>query len=104
MSEFKYLDFADTLDQVRTDYAVNPTEWRALRTITKAFLHDHSLKTVDLMHMAEIASPATLHKIIKNLIAKDLVVIKQDAPDGRLKFLVPTPKTLKIFRSLASKM
>jgi hypothetical protein len=80
------------------------TEWRALRTITKPYLRGHPMKTIDLMGMSEIASPATIHKVIKNLIAKDLLSIKQDAPDGRIKFLIPTVLALKIFRGLAKKM
>jgi len=104
MPEFKYLDFADALDQLRSDHSINPTEWRALRTITKPYLRGHPMKTIDLMGMSEIASPATIHKIIKNLIAKDLLSIKQDAPDGRIKFLIPTLLALKIFRGLGKKM
>jgi len=61
MPEFKYLDFADALDQLRSDHSINPTEWRALRTITKPYLRGHPMKTIDLMGMSEIASPATIY-------------------------------------------
>jgi len=104
MLELKYLDFADILDQICADLDVDPIEWRALRVITKSFLQDCPIKTIDLMRTSAIASPATIHKIIKILIAKRLIEIKQDGNDGRIKYLIPTTKTLKIFRGLGERM
>lgn len=103
-SESKYLDFADELDRVRTKNKLNPRVWRALRMIAKAYLRDNPIRTIDLMSMAEIASPATIHKIIQYLIKNDMVAIQSDQQDGRVKYLIPTPRALKIFRELAAKM
>lgn len=102
--ESKYLDFADTLDAVRAKNKLNPRVWRALRVIAKAHLQDEPIRTIDLMQMAEIASPATIHKIIQYLIEHDMVAIRSDHQDGRVKYLIPTPRALKIFRELAAKM
>jgi DNA-binding MarR family transcriptional regulator len=104
MTELKYLNFADILDQVREDFDINPSEWRALRVISKPFLQGSPIKTIDLMRISTIASPATIHKIIKILVAKELIQIKQDKVDGRIKYLVPTVKTLKIFKGLSKNM
>ncbi len=103
-SESKYLVFADELDRVRAKNKLNPKVWRALRVIAKCHLKDQPIRTVDLMQMAEIASPATIHKIIQYLIEKEMVAIQSDYRDGRIKYLIPTPRALKIFRELAQKM
>ena len=103
-SESKYLDFADELDRVRSKNKLNPKVWRALRVIAKCHLKDQPIRIVDLMQMAEIASPATIHKIIQYLIDQDMVAIQSDRHDGRVKYLIPTPRALKIFRELAARM
>lgn len=103
-SESKYLDFADVIDQARAKNKLNPREWRVLRVITKFHLKDWPFRTVDLMQMAEIASPATIHKIIQCLIDQDMVAIRSDPQDGRIKYLIPTPRALKIFRDLSVQM
>jgi DNA-binding MarR family transcriptional regulator len=56
------------------------------------------------MQMSEIASPATIHKIIQYLIDQKMVAIKSDQRDGRIKYLIPTDRALRIFRELAMKM
>jgi DNA-binding MarR family transcriptional regulator len=103
-SESKYLHFADELDRVRTKNKLNPRVWRALRMIAKAHLQETPIRTIDLMQMAEIGSPATIHKIIQYLIDQDMVAIQSDRHDGRVKYLIPTPRALKIFRELAARM
>ena len=103
-SESKYLDFADELDRVRSKNKLNPKVWRALRVIAKCHLKDQPIRIVDLMQMAEIASPATIHKIIQYLIDQDMVAIQSDRHDGRVKYLIPTPRALKILRELAARM
>lgn len=103
-SESKYLVFAEELDRVRAKNKLNPKVWRALRVIAKCHLNDQPIRTVDLMQMAEIASPATIHKIIQYLIDQEMVAIQSDYRDGRIKYLTPTPRALKIFRELAQKM
>lgn len=103
-SESKYLDFAEALDKVRAQYQINPAEWKTLRTIARYHLKGAPVKTIDLLHMQELASPATIHKMIKNLIAKGMVSIHFDDRDGRLKFLVPTTKALNTFKQLSGKM
>ncbi len=102
--ESKYLEFADELDRVRDTNDLPPSKWRALHAIAKCHLRGAPIKTVDLMHMADIASPATIHKMIKSLQDNQFIKIDSDKHDGRIKYLIPTAKTLKIFRDLASKM
>lgn len=103
-SESKYLDFADALDDVRAKNKLNPRVWRALRVITKSHIRNQPIRTIDLMQMSEIASPATIHKIIQYLIDQKMVAIKSDQRDGRIKYLIPTDRALRIFRELAMKM
>jgi DNA-binding MarR family transcriptional regulator len=102
--ESKYLDFADELDRVRDTNDLPPSKWRALRAIAKCHLRGAPIRTVDLMHMADIASPATIHKMIKSLQDNQFIKIDSDKQDGRIKYLIPTAKTQKIFHDLASKM
>lgn len=104
LQELKYLNFADSLDLVRAKNEISPMEWRALRTVAKSYLKQQPTRIVDLMQIAEIGSPATIHKIIKNLTEKGLIEIQLDKEDGRIKYLIPSSRALKTFRSLASRM
>jgi DNA-binding MarR family transcriptional regulator len=51
-----------------------------------------------------LGSPATLHKRLKRLIAKELIVAAHEGQDRRTKYLVPSEKGLVYIEWLSSKM
>lgn len=53
---------------------------------------------------AELGSPATLHKRLKRLIAKDLVVAYHEGADRRTKFLQPSEKGMIYIEWLSTQL
>jgi DNA-binding MarR family transcriptional regulator len=51
-----------------------------------------------------LGSPATLHKRLKRLIAKDLIQTRYQGDDKRTKYLEPTEKGLAFVKWLDSNM
>lgn len=54
----------------------------------------------DILEMKTIASQATLHKNLKNLVGLDYLALKQSKGDGRTKFVVTTKKSDKLLEKL----
>ena len=50
--------------------------------------------------MEFIASPATIHGVIKKLVAKKMLTLEIDATDGRVKYLVPSDEALDLLSKL----
>ena len=46
----------------------------------------------------------TLHKVMKTLIFKGLVKLIADELDGRVKYLEPTPRAIKVFNEIGKEM
>lgn len=60
------------------------------------------LTVTEAMSLAAIASPATLHRKIDELVAAGLVEHKQEGDNRRTKFLVPTMKALDHYARLGA--
>jgi len=100
----KYLQFAEKRQQIRSKYNVHSRECEILRVIAQNHLLKSSLKVRNLLDMSHIASPATIHKIMKSLIAKDLIKISEDKNDGRVKYLIPTNSAIRVFADIGQMM
>ena len=51
-----------------------------------------SLTVREAIYQPQLGSPATLHKRLKRLIAKELIITESKAGDRRTKYLHPSPK------------
>lgn len=100
----KYLKFADAHQKIRSQYNVQSKECQILRAISNEYLRGTPLKVRNLLDMSNIASPATLHKTMKILIDKELLKVNEDKVDGRIKYLVPTARAIKIFTEIGKRM
>lgn len=54
----------------------------------------------DILEMKTIASPATLHKALKNLTELDYLTLNSSKENGRTKFVVVTKKANKLLEKL----
>ena len=101
----KYLNFSEIHLQFQENYGVFGNEWRILRFITKTYICDNTpLRVQNLIVKSEIASPATIHRIMKTLISKDLVKLVTDECDGRVKYIEPTSLAIKLFNEIGRRM
>ena len=60
------------------------------------------LSVTEAMSLAFVASPATVHRKIDELIAAGLIEHKHEEGDQRTKFLVPTMKALDHYARLGA--
>ncbi len=95
-----YLDFVDRRDAMRNKCNLSAKECLVLRIITRQFLKKDPLRVKQLLDMSFIASPATIHGIIKKLVAKKVIHLLQDKVDGRVKYLAPSTKAVNLLAEL----
>ena len=101
----KYLNFSETRQQIQKNYGVVDKEWQILRIITKTHIcNDPPIRVRNLIDLSDIASPATIHKSMKALISKGLVKLIADESDGRIKYLEPTSRAIKLFNEIGKRM
>ena len=95
-----YLNYVDKRDLLRGKYALTNNECLVLRTIIRHYIHNDTLRVRQLIDMEFIASPATIHGVIKKLVAKKMLTLEIDATDGRVKYLVPSDEALDLLSKL----
>ena len=100
----KYLKFSEASQNIQSKYDVQPKDCQILRFVTKKYLEQKPLKVCELIYISTIASPATIHKSMKSLIAKGLLKVDEDDSDARIKYLGPTPRAMKIFMEIGKQM
>ena len=101
-TKFEYLDFINARDQINHRYEIDSKSCALLRVIFQAFVNGRLITVSNVITLRHIASPVTLHQGIKHLMTKKLVTTKSDPKDGRLKYLVPTNKAIKLYAELSA--
>jgi DNA-binding MarR family transcriptional regulator len=72
-----------------------------LMALTVAHENGAPLNVSQAMQMRRIGSPAKNHRKINDLLEAGMIDLAHDAGNRRTKFLIPTPKAMKIFDDLA---
>lgn len=78
------------------DLKIDLTAEKLLEIISICSGHE-ALTVTEAMTMSDIASPATIHRKIKNLRKAGLVATERRDDNNRTKYLVPTIRALKHF-------
>jgi DNA-binding MarR family transcriptional regulator len=95
-----YLNYVDKRDLLRDKYALTNNECLVLRVITRHYIDNDTLRVKQLIDMGFIASPATIHGVIKKLVAKKMLTLQIDAKDGRVKYLIPSGEAIDLLSKL----
>lgn len=85
-----YLKFLEATSKLEIN--IPPNSKRILKEILKRG-YGHPCRVKDIISMQEIASQATLHKALKELIADGYLMLKADPRDGRARHIQVTKKT-----------
>lgn len=85
---------------MRQKFNLSVKECLVLRIIARQYLSKEPLRVRQLLDMDFIASPATIHGVIKKLVAKKVINLVQDKIDGRVKYLVPNVKAIDLLAEL----
>jgi DNA-binding MarR family transcriptional regulator len=95
-----YLDFVDKGDLLRVKHELTAKECLVLRVVMRHYINKETLRVRQLIDMDLIASPATIHGVIKKLVAKKMLILEADTVDGRVKFLVPSNEAIDLLSKL----
>jgi hypothetical protein len=88
---FKFLQFSASLKRINKRYKlVNQNEVMILEAVLAAHAEKVDFSVLDLILLSEIASQATLHSVMSNLITKKLIKTELSKEDRRRKYVIPT--------------
>jgi DNA-binding MarR family transcriptional regulator len=94
-SNLKLLHFSSALRRISTRYKLrDQKDVMVLEAVLTAYAEGTSISVLDLILRKEIASQATLHSILKNLIEKKLIRSEASKEDGRRKHVTPAKQGL----------
>lgn len=103
-----YLDFlsvSHSLESLSKDMSkLDATEKYLLQCIALRNYQGKNLKVTEAMSLSKVASPATIHRKLKNLINLGFITQEFEEANRRTKYLVPTNLTDKYFTSLGVAM
>ena len=100
----KYLNFSDLQNRLFNSYHIDYRQCEILRFVFRSYSKQQSIKISDVLSLQEIASQATIHKIVHELIKVNLLKSESDPNDERVKYLTPTPASLELFSELGKEM
>ena len=90
-----YLNFSHSAQEIDKRYGIEDHKERLiLEAVLSAYADKIEFGVLDLVLMGTIASQATLHGVMRNLMAKKLIKTEVSKRDGRRKFVLPTKQGL----------
>ena len=89
-----YLSLCDSIKDINLRYKVADKEVMVLDMVVKKHLNQEQFRVLDLILLSQIASQATLHSVMTQLISKKLLETESSQNDGRVKFVKPTTLAL----------
>ena len=100
----RFLQLAKAIQSLPESPLLDANENALLEAIAVHWYEERPMTVREAIGLAHLGSPATLHKRITRLRAKDLVQTFNQADDKRAKYLIPTDKTLAMFSDYGYKM
>jgi DNA-binding MarR family transcriptional regulator len=100
----RFLQLAKAIQSLPESPLLDANENALLEAIAVHWYEERPMTVRAAIGLAHLGSPATLHKRITRLRAKDLVQTFNQANDKRAKYLIPTDKTLAMFSDYGNKM
>lgn len=84
--------------------ALDPQEDRLLSQLAVAWYEGKTVTVTEAMLMSADMSPSTVHRRLKALRRKKVLMVREDESDQRRHYLVPTPTTESYFAALGLAM
>ena len=98
-----YLRFLHLMDTIRAMPAfprLDPVEERVLNALASVWARGGRISVLQAMDGVEDLSPSTVHRRLKTLRAKGMVMLDEDHADSRTKYIVPTELGERYFAQL----
>ena len=101
----KFLKNKHDIDHVLNfKFSLNLLDLKILETIAISNFQNQSLNVSDIMRMSTIASPATIHKSMKRLLDKKLIIFVFKNSKYKIKYLNISSLGGNYFSSLSAQM
>lgn len=101
---FRFLQLAKALDHLSADEVMDANESALLEAVVLRWHEGQPMTVREAINLAELGSPATLHKRVTRLRQKDMLATYSEPNDRRAKYLVPTDRALSHFEQLGRSM
>ena len=100
----RFLQLAKVIQALPDGQEMDANEKALLQAVVLRWYEDQPMTVREAIGLAELGSPATLHKRITRLREKDMLSNLNLEGDRRAKFLIPTQRTLDYFGNLGQSM
>ena len=100
----RFLQLANVIQALPDGQEMDANEKALLQAIVLRWYENQPMTVREAIGLAELGSPATLHKRITRLREKDMLSNLNLEGDRRAKFLIPTQRTLDYFQNLGLSM
>lgn len=100
----RFLQLARVIQALPDGQGMDANEVALLQAVVLRWYENHPMTVREVIGLAELGSPATLHKRITRLREKDMLGTLNQEGDRRAKFLIPTQRTLDYFQHLGQTM
>lgn len=100
----RFLQLAKVVQALPDGQEMDANEIALLQSVVLCWYENTPMTVRDAIGLAELGSPATLHKRITRLREKGMLSTLSLDGDRRAKFLIPTERTLDYFNNLGQSM
>lgn len=101
---FRFLQLAKAVEALPDGTPLDANESALLEAVVLRWHEGHPMTVREAIGLADLGSPATLHKRVTRLRQKEMLDALSEAGDRRAKFLVPSPKALDYFERLGQSL
>ncbi len=101
---FRFLQLARAVEALPDGTPMDANESALLEAVVLRWHEGQAMTVREAINLAELGSPATLHKRITRLRNKDMLATYSDPGDRRAKFLIPTQQALDYFDRLGQSL
>jgi DNA-binding MarR family transcriptional regulator len=100
----RFLQLAKVIQALPDGMEMDANEKALLQAVVLRWYENQPMTVREAIALADLGSPATLHKRITRLREKDMLSTLNLEGDRRAKFLIPTQRTLDYFSHLGQSM
>jgi DNA-binding MarR family transcriptional regulator len=100
----RFLQLAKVVQALPDGQDMDANEVALLEAVVLRWYENQPMTVREAIGLADLGSPATLHKRITRLREKDMLSTLNQEGDRRAKFLIPTQRTLDYFNHLGRSM
>ena len=100
LNYLKFLHLVEAIRELPTFPVLDALEDRLLGLFAAAWHDGRKLTVMEAMGISPEISPTTVHRRLKTLRKKGLIVLVNDTDDTRIKYIEPTDKANQYFDQL----